>query len=325
MKKQIFVCYFIYRTYQTIMEKIMGKEKYKVDDLKKKLNELDIKYTSSSKKADLKKKIREHFQLPEEDVQEKKYTKKAIPKALRIKVWDKDCGADSRKGKCYCCESEISLESFECGHDIAESLGGETSIDNLFAICSLCNKSMGTQTMDEFKKKLKSKKKETNNDSPKKEQDTIVNDQVNSSKKEPDNIVDKQDISSMDEPVSEQVSKSIYSYDFATIREACEQIYSPVSFGNEKKLDKELVELATKELVRLRNIIKSLVYPQKQMIASALYPIMTILGIQMLSNTPYQDFNSTFYQMEKYLIYARASGKWKENNILDIAKPMFYE
>lgn len=117
------------------MEQILGKEKYKVDDLKKKLSELDIKYTSSDRKSDLEKKIKMHYQIVDDDIIEKKYIKKTISKALKIKVWNKQCGEDNRKGKCFCCDTEIVLESFECGHNIAESLGGETTIDNLFAIC----------------------------------------------------------------------------------------------------------------------------------------------------------------------------------------------
>ena len=40
--------------------------------------------------------------------------------------------------------------SFHCGHIIAESKGGELSVNNLKPICQSCNSSMGTQNMDEY-------------------------------------------------------------------------------------------------------------------------------------------------------------------------------
>jgi 5-methylcytosine-specific restriction endonuclease McrA len=44
--------------------------------------------------------------------------------------------------------------SFDCGHVIAEALGGKTTLENLRPICSKCNKSMRTTHMDEFKKQF---------------------------------------------------------------------------------------------------------------------------------------------------------------------------
>lgn len=82
-----------------------------------------------------------------------KIKKKTISKALRLKVWNKHIGEEKRKGKCYVCKSLIQLENFHCGHIIAESQGGKTNIGNLKPICTICNQSMGTQNMEEFKKK----------------------------------------------------------------------------------------------------------------------------------------------------------------------------
>lgn len=80
--------------------------------------------------------------------------KKTISKALRIAVWDTNGGADRRSMNCYAgCGRKIFLESFECGHNIAESLGGETVLNNLKPVCSVCNKSMGTSTFAEFRAK----------------------------------------------------------------------------------------------------------------------------------------------------------------------------
>ena len=76
----------------------------------------------------------------------------AIPKALRQAVWLKTCGP-VYEHKCYVkwCENKINPFNFECGHNIPFKHDGETTIENLFAICSLCNKSMGADfTIDQF-------------------------------------------------------------------------------------------------------------------------------------------------------------------------------
>ena len=82
-----------------------------------------------------------------------KIKKKTISKTLRLKVWNKYIGEEKRKGKCGVCKSLMKIENFHCGHIIAESQGGETNINNLKPICTICNQSMGTQNMDEFQKK----------------------------------------------------------------------------------------------------------------------------------------------------------------------------
>ena len=58
----------------------------------------------------------------------------------------------SRQGKvsllrCH----EIKMNSFHCGHVIAEALGGPTTVDNLRPVCATCNLSMRTQNMEKFK------------------------------------------------------------------------------------------------------------------------------------------------------------------------------
>ena len=78
--------------------------------------------------------------------------KVAIPKALREQVWI------SWVGKKFCnkcsvtwCENIISVFDFECGHNVPESKGGATDINNLRPICGKCNRSMGDEyTIDEF-------------------------------------------------------------------------------------------------------------------------------------------------------------------------------
>ena len=90
-----------------------------------------------------------------EEVKENKaLKKKTIPKVVKDHTWSKWIGDDIAKTKCMCCElNEIKMNSFHCGHVIAEINGGLTSIENLRPICSACNLSMKTENMDDFKKR----------------------------------------------------------------------------------------------------------------------------------------------------------------------------
>ena len=76
-----------------------------------------------------------------------------ITKSLRNEVWKKTNGSDLN-GKCYCCGYRIEYDNFECGHIVAVSLGGDTNINNLRAICSGCNSDMKTMNLEEYKKLL---------------------------------------------------------------------------------------------------------------------------------------------------------------------------
>ena len=79
--------------------------------------------------------------------------KKTIPGALREQVWLLYCGDRHFKHKCLVtwCENIMTPFSFEVGHNIPESKGGPTDINNLRPICSKCNRSMGDDyTIDEF-------------------------------------------------------------------------------------------------------------------------------------------------------------------------------
>lgn len=77
-----------------------------------------------------------------------------IPKALREACWIKIFGKVFET-KCYIgwCPNIINVFNFECGHDNPHSKGGVTALDNLFPICSRCNKSMSdTYTIEEWNK-----------------------------------------------------------------------------------------------------------------------------------------------------------------------------
>ena len=83
-----------------------------------------------------------------------KYTKKKIPKALDEQVWLKVCKRNFQH-KCYIswCQNKITVFDYQTGHDIPESKGGETTLDNLYPICSRCNSSMSNKyTIAEFNK-----------------------------------------------------------------------------------------------------------------------------------------------------------------------------
>lgn len=75
-----------------------------------------------------------------------KKRKERIPIALREQVWIQRMGRIF-EGKCPTpwCENQITVFDFESGHNIPESKGGSTTIDNLVPLCSRCNKSMGNR------------------------------------------------------------------------------------------------------------------------------------------------------------------------------------
>lgn len=82
----------------------------------------------------------------------KKYKKKTIPCALKEQVWLQKMGK-TFEAKCpiVWCENRINTFNFHTGHNIPESKGGETSIENLIPICDRCNTSMGDRyTIDEW-------------------------------------------------------------------------------------------------------------------------------------------------------------------------------
>jgi hypothetical protein len=77
--------------------------------------------------------------------------RKQIPKHVKTLVWNKYIGEEVASATCTCCRStQISVRHFHCGHVIAESVGGNTNVNNLRPICAACNSSMGTQSMNEF-------------------------------------------------------------------------------------------------------------------------------------------------------------------------------
>jgi 5-methylcytosine-specific restriction endonuclease McrA len=77
--------------------------------------------------------------------------KKSIPKSLKKLVWDTWVGETVGVTKCLCCgHQDIRQIEFHCGHVVAESKGGPTTVQNLRPICAQCNLSMGSMNMKEF-------------------------------------------------------------------------------------------------------------------------------------------------------------------------------
>lgn len=84
-----------------------------------------------------------------------KRRKQNIPKAVKEQLWVRDMGCVF-EGKCKVtwCTNKVTVFDFQCGHNIPESKGGETTLPNLQAICARCNTSMGDRyTIDEWSKK----------------------------------------------------------------------------------------------------------------------------------------------------------------------------
>jgi 5-methylcytosine-specific restriction endonuclease McrA len=86
--------------------------------------------------------------------------KQKIPKAVREQVWLK-CFGKRFEAKCltHWCTNIITVFDFQCGHNIPESKGGKTVVENLIPLCSRCNQSMNNiYSIDEWNKFGKEKK-----------------------------------------------------------------------------------------------------------------------------------------------------------------------
>jgi 5-methylcytosine-specific restriction endonuclease McrA len=101
-----------------------------------------------------KKKFKVKQQIKINCLKNKKYNKCKIPKALREQVWIKFIGK-KYESKCYIrwCKNNITVFDFQSSHNIPESFGGETTLENLRPLCSRCNQSMSNEyTIDEWQK-----------------------------------------------------------------------------------------------------------------------------------------------------------------------------
>ena len=98
--------------------------------------------------------IKKEFAEDIKPVAAKPKKKKSIPKVVKDLAWSKWVGDTVAKTNCLCCGvTEIRMNSFHCGHVVAEANGGATTVDNLRPICATCNTSMGTENMHDFKRR----------------------------------------------------------------------------------------------------------------------------------------------------------------------------
>jgi 5-methylcytosine-specific restriction endonuclease McrA len=99
--------------------------------------------------------VRKRSQSPRihsESEAEQKYRKQKIPTAVREQVWIHHMGRVF-EGKCPVawCKNRITVFDFQSGHNVPESKGGETSVENLIPICARCNLSMSDNyTIDQW-------------------------------------------------------------------------------------------------------------------------------------------------------------------------------
>lgn len=77
-----------------------------------------------------------------------------INKKRRREVWEKRNGPSSTQGPCFVCQQNISIHDFECGHVESVFYGGGIGLSNLEPICRECNKAMGTENLEDYKKKM---------------------------------------------------------------------------------------------------------------------------------------------------------------------------
>ena len=108
-----------------------------------------------AEKIEEEKKLQEEKKLLEEtkkiEKEEAKKKKQAIPKQVRVIVWNHYIGDDIIKHKCLCCKKvTITNTNFDVGHVLSEKNGGSHEINNLRPICGACNHSMGVENMIDF-------------------------------------------------------------------------------------------------------------------------------------------------------------------------------
>ena len=90
-----------------------------------------------------------------------RFQKAHIPKALREQVWIQHYGTvfHNKCPTCWC-QNRVNVFDFQVGHNVPESKGGSTTIDNLIPICGRCNLSMSnTYTFDEWSATFGSRKR----------------------------------------------------------------------------------------------------------------------------------------------------------------------
>lgn len=85
----------------------------------------------------------------EEEVMKIRKNRNSIPKAVKKSLWENHFSYRYR-GKCFCCKNHIEKDDYEVGHYISVANGGDNSLGNLRPLCFSCNRSMGSDNMEDF-------------------------------------------------------------------------------------------------------------------------------------------------------------------------------
>lgn len=73
-----------------------------------------------------------------------------VPKALRLRVWEKR-NPGALHGGCYVCATHLTYDNMQCGHVVAHIFGGPSSFENLEPVCSACNLDMGVMDLEAYR------------------------------------------------------------------------------------------------------------------------------------------------------------------------------
>ena len=122
-----------------------------IDELKHKQQVIQQEIIQQHNNTNLAENENDTEENKEETPIQQPYKKKAIPKSLKMLVWHTYIGKEVGLAKCLCCKNkEITQMDFDCGHVVAESRGGVTSVNNMRPICTKCNRSMKAMDMNDF-------------------------------------------------------------------------------------------------------------------------------------------------------------------------------
>ncbi|MCW4002723.1 MAG: HNH endonuclease [Candidatus Bathyarchaeota archaeon] len=133
---------------------LVGKKLYTFGQPEYKLPKKEVIKALLDSPKITKEKIREMFEPTS-----KKKIRKGIPKAVKEQVWKKYIGVKNAEGKCYVCKKPIHVMDFDVGHNRAVFKGGTDRLTNLRPVCRSCNSSMGTMSIEAYKRKFFSSKR----------------------------------------------------------------------------------------------------------------------------------------------------------------------
>jgi 5-methylcytosine-specific restriction endonuclease McrA len=77
--------------------------------------------------------------------------RKKFTRLQRQAVWEMEFG-QVYSGACRCCGTKMIVFEWHIAHKVSLAQGGHNGFDNLTATCSTCNLSMGTTSLDDFRR-----------------------------------------------------------------------------------------------------------------------------------------------------------------------------